>query len=646
MRGSSKTWGIRQGDPTKSGTAKIADGYNFTFRSGNGRKLELLFYRKGEEEPEQIIEVPEECRFGEISAIAVLRRDLSAYEYCYRLDGELCPDRNARIVCRSTTFGEKLPKENAYRAQILKGTEVTSLKKRIPYEDMILYKVHVRGYTRQKNSGVRKKGTFGGLKEKIPYWKELGITSLELMPAYEFQEYPKPQKKKSRYQEPEPEVKQVNYWGYDKGAYFAPKAAYAKPGQAENEMKELISAAHEEGLEVLMDFFFPLEIDPQEVLEILRFWKLEYKIDGFVLLGDGVWLELLARDAILADAKLICPGWDMKPLYEKQFSPVKRLGEYNIGYQNVMRRFLKGDEDQVESFLFYNGRNPFTHGVIHYMVSQDGFTLADMVSYDSRHNEDNGEGNRDGSSANYSWNCGIEGPTRKQTVCKLRRRQMRNAMLILLLGQGTPMIYGGDEFGNSQNGNNNAYCQDNEIGWLDWGAARKNADFTDFVKELIAFRKAHRILHMPRELRSTDYKSLGWPEVSYHSERAWFANRECDSRSIGVLYCGAYAKEVNGEKDDFIYVIYNMHWNEHMFAVPNLPEGMKWHMAIDSGKEGADAIAKPGSEIVLDIKKSLKVEGRTILVLIGKAPEGNKQEKTTEKKIIEKNTTEKNTTGK
>lgn len=626
MTDSRKTWGIRRGDPTKAGTERTADGYNFTVKSGNSKEVELYFYKKGAQEPEQILSFPQDCRFGEISAAVVQRRDLSAYEYCYRIDGTWVSDKNARLVCPQVSFGEKPSEKNACRAQVLKGTEVTPLKERIAYEDMILYKVHVRGYTKQKNSAVRRKGTFAGLQEKIPYWKELGITSLELMPAYEFEEYPEKKKKISRYQEPEPTAVKMNYWGYAKGAYFAPKAAYARNGQAETELKAMISAAHETGMEILMDFFFPAEIAPQLVLEVLRFWKMEYKIDGFVLLGDGVWMELLARDAVLSDTKLICPGWDMKLLYEKQSMPIKRLGEYNIGYQNAMRRFLKGDEEQIESFLYYNNRNPYSHGVLQYMANHDGFTLVDTVCYDYRHNEDNGEGNRDGSSMNYSWNCGVEGPSKKQSISKLRNRQLRNAMLLLMLSQGTPVIYGGDEFGNSQNGNNNAYCQDNEIGWIDWKAARKNSDFTEFVKRLIAFRREHRILHMPHELRPTDYKSLGWPEISYHSERAWYANRESDSRSIGVLYCGAYAEEkteiTNGKTDRktdaFLYVIYNMHWNAHTFALPDLPEGMKWHLAIDSQKEGAEAIAGEGIEEPLLKKKSLQVEGRTILVLIGK----------------------------
>lgn len=283
-----------------------------------------------------------------------------------------------------------------------------------------------------------------------------------------------------------------------------------------------------------------------------------------------------------------------------------------------MRRFLKGDEDQINSFQYYVKKNPAGCGTIQYMANHDGFTLADLVSYDYRHNEENGEANRDGTGYNYSWNCGAEGPTRRTAILELRRRQMRNAVLLLMLSQGTPLLLGGDEFGNSQGGNNNAYCQDNATGWTDWSSARKFAGFTEFVKSVIRFRKAHPILHMPCELRATDYRSLGWPEISFHSERAWYANQENTCREIGVLYCGAYARKEDGSPDDFLYVIYNMHWSDHVFALPDLPEELRWHLAVDSGKKDEEAVCAAGEEIPLKEKKSLKVGPRRILVLIGK----------------------------
>lgn len=612
-----KPWGIRPGDPTKIGTSKTADGYNFAVQVSGKEPLELVFYKKGGSEPEQIIQIPENYRTGNVYAVTVLKHGLSLYEYSYRQGNMEVDDAGARVVCSVTAFGER-EKNHDLRYRVLKETDVVTLSSYIPYEDMIIYKVHVRGYTMQKNSKVRKKGTFSGLMEKIPYWKEMGITSVELMPAYDFEEYPKKEEKVSKYQIPEICEPKLNYWGYTKGHYFAPKTSYCAGKYPEQEVKDFISKLHESGMECLMDFYFPKEISPNLVPEILRFWKIEYQVDGFVLMGEGAWLELIARDEVLADCKLICPGYDMARLYGPKGPKVRRLGECNSGFQDAMRRFLKGDEEQINGFLYYVKQNPSTHGVIHYMANHDGFTLADLVSYDYRHNEENGESNNDGNTYNYSWNCGAEGDTRKSAVLEMRKRQMRNAMLLLMLSQGTPLLYGGDEFGNTQKGNNNAYCQDNVTGWVDWSKTGKYIGFTKFVQDVIAFRKLHPILHMPYELRATDYKSLGWPEISWHSEKAWFANTESSSRQIGVLYCGEYAKKEDGTTDDFVYVIYNMYWAEKQFALPDLPEGMRWYLAVDSGKNSEEAVSRSGEEKVITEKKSLKVGGRTILVLLGK----------------------------
>lgn len=201
---------------------------------------------------------------------------------------------------------------------------------------------------------------------------------------------------------------------------------------------------------------------------------------------------------------------------------------------------------------------------------------------------------------------------------KLRERQMKNAILLLMLSQGTPLLYGGDELGNSQNGNNNPYCQDNEIGWVDWSRSRKFSGFTRFVQDVIRFRREHPILHMRRELRVTDYRSLGWPELSYHSERAWFSNTESSSRQAGILYCGAYVQDEEKPGDDFIYVMYNMHWNDYTFALPDLPEKSNWYLAVDSGKKAEEAVSPKGAEEKIEERKFLTVKGRTIVVLIGK----------------------------
>lgn len=611
-------WQIRPGDPERLGVTRTADGYNFAVELGGEEQVFLQFFRKGHPEPCMEIALPAECRIGNVWAVVVKQPRLSSYTYRYRQGERTFEDPWAPLLWGKGAFG-RLPKEyEPLRGGILSERELVSPRPRISFEDMVIYKVHVRGYTMQKNSRVKKKGTFRGLQEKIPYFQQLGITSLELMPAYEFQEYPPRPEKTTRYQMASPAAEKLNFWGYAPGDYFAPKTSYCAGKDPGQEIRDLVDALHEAGMECLMDFYFPGEIRPDLTLQVLRFWRRTYGVDGFVLLGDGVRMDYLARDPMLADTKLLCPGCDLRQIYGNTIPREKRIGEYNCGFQDAMRRFLKGDEDQINSFQYYVKKNPSGCGTVQYLTNHDGFTLADLVSYDYRHNEENGEANRDGTSYNYSWNCGAEGPTRRPAILQLRRQQMRNAVLLLMLSQGTPLLLGGDEFGNSQGGNNNAYCQDNVTGWTDWSNARKFAGFTEFVKDVIRFRKAHPILHMPYELRATDYRSLGWPEISFHSERAWYANQEYTCREIGVLYCGAYAAGENGSPDDFLYVIYNMHWSEHAFALPDLPEGCRWHLAVDSGRKDEEAVCAPGEEVLLEEKKSLKVGPRRILVLIGK----------------------------
>ena len=292
----------------------------------------------------------------------------------------------------------------------------------------------------------------------------------------------------------------------------------------------------------------------------------------------------------------------------------RNLGEHNQGYQEMMRRYLKGDEGCVSGFTYYLRRNPATHGVINYFADHDGFTMADMVSYERKHNMSNGDDNTDGTSSNYSWNCGAEGVTRKKAVHHLRMQQLKNAFLMLLTSQGTPMIYGGDEFLNSQKGNNNAWCQDNRTGWVNWNNGKEGRELLEFVKQLIRFRKEHPVLHTPKEMRLMDYQGAGCPDLSYHSQRAWFSQMENTCRFIGVMYCGDYAVKENGEPDDYLYLGFNMHWNPHELALPSLPKEHVWYRAVDTSRE--ECFAEERAEIVEG--KSITVPPRSIVILIGR----------------------------
>lgn len=485
----------------------------------------------------------------------------------------------------------------------------------IPYEDCIVYRAHVRGLTKHASSGTEHRGTFRGVVDKIPYFKELGITTLELLPPVEFQEVMMPENVEGNpYGTSEP-TGRLNYWGYAKAGMFAPKASYADPGtNPVTEFKYMVRELHKAGLEVVPELYFSGREVPEFVLETVRFWVREYHVDGIHLTGY-VPTVLLATDPYLAGTKLWALSWEAeKPAAGEK----KHLGEYNDGFLIDMRRALKGDEEQMSSLIYRNRRNPAETGVLNFMAGTNGFTMMDMVSYDQKHNEANGENNRDGSDYNYSWNCGAEGHVRKKKIQELRSRQLRNAMLLLFLSQGTPVLLAGDEFGNSQNGNNNAYCQDNEISWLNWNLNKWDQALLDFVKHVIAFRKAHPVFHMEQEPRVMDYLACGHPDISYHGVNAWQPEFENFRRQIGILYCGAYAKKPNGENDDFFFVIFNMHWEPHSFALPNLPKNLVWSLAFDTSDSAAGGYYEEGQERQILNQKNYMVPSRSVLVFQGK----------------------------
>ena len=485
----------------------------------------------------------------------------------------------------------------------------------IPYEDCIVYRAHVRGLTKHASSGTEHRGTFRGVVDKIPYFKELGITTLELLPPVEFQEVMMPENVEGNpYGTSEP-TGRLNYWGYAKAGMFAPKASYADPGtNPVTEFKYMVRELHKAGLEVVPELYFSGREVPEFVLETVRFWVREYHVDGIHLTGYAPTV-LLATDPYLAGTKLWALSWEAgKPAAGEK----KHLGEYNDGFLIDMRRALKGDEEQMSSLIYRNRRNPAETGVLNFMAGTNGFTMMDMVSYDQKHNEANGENNRDGSDYNYSWNCGAEGHVRKKKIQELRSRQLRNAMLLLFLSQGTPVLLAGDEFGNSQNGNNNAYCQDNEISWLNWNLNKWDQALLDFVKHVIAFRKAHPVFHMEQEPRVMDYLACGHPDISYHGVNAWQPEFENFRRQIGILYCGAYAKKPNGENDNFFFVIFNMHWEPHSFALPNLPKNLVWSLAFDTSDSEAGGYYEEGQERQILNQKNYMVPSRSVLVFQGK----------------------------
>ena len=600
----------------KFGAVKEKDGVIFQVALEEPEEAALLLYHRGTDTIVREIPLKDKRIVGNVYAVKLLNLDGEQYEYNYRIGTKVVQDTYAGIIRGRDKFGE--PVANGGGHQIRCGFDFKAYDWKddappcIPYEDAVMYGLHVRGFTMQANSKVRHKGTFRGVAEKAEYLKNLGINQVKLMPAYEFDEIVKLYNGMNRnYQAPPEEQREkLNFWGYEKGWYFAPKASYAAGNDPVKEMKDMVRTLHQNGIEVLMEFYFSRDVDFRTAADCLGHWASEYHIDGFHIIGNDELAKMLAKDPVFTGVKLLGSYFPAEEIYARnKVLRNRNLGEYHAGFQEDARGLLKGDQNQVSAFTFRIRRNPAYTGVINYMAGHDGFTMMDMVSYSEKHNEENGEQNHDGPDRNQSWNCGIEGPTRKKKITELRYRQLRNAFLMLLLAAGTPMIQAGDEFGNSQGGNNNPYCLDNETSWTDWKAARKNEGLTAFVRELIAFRKRHRILHMPKELRMMDTLSCGYPDISFHGNRAWYGEFDNGNREIGIMYCGAYAGE-----DEFIYVAYNLHWKEKEFALPNLPEGMRWHVAIDS----SCGIYPQGEEPLCASEKMFSVPERTIKVLIGR----------------------------
>lgn len=611
--------------PGKPGVARTEKGYQFTVSVPDGEEAFLLLYHTGEKKPVKEIPLPEEKKMGTLVSVCVTGISPDRYEYNYRIGNEVIPDPYAVYLSGTGKFGQPQTEDTDIIRCGLRNEKYRwqdDSFQSCSLSDSIIYKLQVREYTMQKNSRVRLKGTFKGLEQKIAYLKDLGVTAVLLMPAYDYRET---ERERSAGRRPEPAYAykesapgKLNCWGYTgEACYFAPKASFCATDRPVREFSHLVDVFHQAGMECLMEFYFDGSVSPSVMLDILRYWKLKYHVDGFHLMGSGICQEVLVRDALLSRTKLFFHDVDGGYLYQGKIPAFKNVAEYNEGFLYCMRHLLKSDENMLEDFIYRNRRNPKETGIINYLADQDGFTMMDMVSYDEKHNEDNGEDNRDGMEYNCSWNCGAEGPTRKKTVRELRLQQLKNAFLLLLLSQGTPLIFQGDEFGNSQKGNNNAWCQDNDIGWVDWSAFKSNRALYEFVKEAIAFRKKYYILHMQEELKGVDYRALGYPDLSYHGAQAWYAPCERNLRHLGMMYCGDYGKQ----EKEFLFVAYNLHWMPHEFALPNLPKGSVWKFVASTSRQEGKVFTEEEVKTAKQKgkgKKAVEVPSRTIAILIGK----------------------------
>lgn len=555
------------GFPFPQGCTVEGQTANFSVAVPEGQTCELIIYKKGARASAFSQEMPYSDVAGNLHFLYVVLEQPEDYEYCYKIGGKIVPDPYGKAFSGREHWSVSKGKEKrTLRTRIVTDTfdwgksQFPHLKK----EDVIAYSLHVRGFTKHSSSGVAHKGTFDGVTEKLPYLQKLGINQIHLMPVYEFDE----------------NQRHVNYWGYGKAYFFAPKASYAA-GDPVNEMKSLVRQMHLAGIEVILEMPFTEGTTFSLILDCLRYWVMQYHVDGFIVNPYICNPDELAKDPVLAKSKIL---------------------KKEDGFQNVMRRFLKGDEGMIRDVICQL-KNQDTQ-LYNYIASHNGFTLCDVVSYDGKHNEANGENNLDGPDYNYSWNCGAEGNSRKKAVNELRKNQIFNAFFLLLFAQGMPCILSGDEFMNTQKGNNNAYCQDNLISWLDWNQLSRQEELYTFVCRLIALRKAC-MKQIAKKSEDTMGRS-GIPQISYHGEDAWQMPAGRASRQLGVFY-----HEESTEKD--FYIAYNMHWLSHSFALPSLPKGMEW-VCIAGTKEGV----LDEKEAVPVKDKKVQLEERTIKVFVGR----------------------------
>ncbi len=562
---------VVKGKPFPLGVERKDNKVNFTVQVDSKSICKLRFYSQEPTVP--IYEYSmEECKtIKGIRFIAFEDWDHEIVSYAYEIDGVETIDARAKCVLGRESWGQ----ESAGSLKALISEESWEWEEKeslnIPAEEVVSYRLHVRGFTIHNSSKVKHKGTFQGLIEKVPYLLELGINQVQLLPSYEFLE----------------EGSRVNYWGYAPGYHMSPKSSYSSDENVVKEFGTFIENFHENGIEVILDMPFVGAEEGAYQLETLRYYALRFHVDGFLLNPSATDIAQVQKDSVLKNIKIITQ---------------------EEGFQIAMRRFLKGDEDMVKEVIWRlkEKSNKENHLVYNSITSHNGFTMHDLVSYDDRHNELNGEQNHDGPEYNYCWNCGAEGATRKKNVLELRQKQVRNAWALLMLAQGTPCILSGDEFGNSQKGNNNAYCQDNEISWLNWKQIEKNKELFHYVKELIAFRKTHKIFHQRTILKGMDNMACGMPDVSYHGELAWQVPSQVASRQLGVMYCGKYTNE-----NDY-FVAYNMHWVEHEYALPALAKGKQWYQVMSTVNGNfVDGV-------LLDNQRIAPVSERSIVIFEGR----------------------------
>lgn len=677
---------IRPGFFRMYGACVASNGVSFTINSHGATRCTLLLFKPQASKPYARIPFPDSYRIGDTYSMLVFDIKPDEFEYAFSFDGPYEPakgllfneenvllDPYSRAVTGQRKWGEKPEggKDFEYRARVVKSSfdwgNIKQLEQ--PFEDLVIYETHVRGYTKDKSSGVSAPGTFAGLKDKIPYLKDLGINAVELMPIFEFDEM-----ESARVVDG---VQLYNYWGYNTVSFFAPNTSYAfneEHNHEGDELKSLIKALKENGIEVILDVVFNHTAEGNEmgpcfsfkgidnnvyymltpdahyynfsgcgnvmncnhpvvrsfIIDCLRHWAIEYRVDGFrfdlaSILGrdqngapmaNPPILESLAFDPVLGKMKLIAEAWDAGGLYQVgSFPSWNRWAEWNGRYRDDMRSFLKGDDGMAGNAItritgsrdLYSPESRGHKASVNFLTCHDGFTLYDLYSYNEKHNEKNGWNNTDGDNNGHSWNCGAEGETDDPNVNGLRRRLIKNAFAALLCSRGPAMFFAGDEFCNTQFGNNNAYCQDNIISWLDWSRLEEFKEIHDFVRHMIQFRKEHPILR-----KMTKPSSCQFPEISVHNGTPFNASTDYKTKLIGIMYAGRNEEDT---EDDIVFYCMNAYWEPLVMQLPVLPNGKHWHVDTNTNAEYFDGEDFTAKTELLGVN-TIRVPARTTIILV------------------------------
>jgi glycogen operon protein len=673
------------------GATVYPDGINFSIFSKNSTALELLLFDDVDAvQPERIISLdPQENRTFYYWHIFVPGLQPGQLYGC-RAYGPYRPDRGLRFdgdkllldpYGRAVAIPQNYSRETARQP----GNNIPTAMKsviatpatydwegdtplRYPLSQTVIYEMHVGGFTRHPNSGLapEKRGTYAGLIEKIPYLQELGITAVELLPIFLFDEQDAP-----------PGL--VNYWGYSPISFFAPHCGYSSrkdPLGPLDEFRDMVKALHRAGIEVILDVVYNHTAEGNEegptfcfrglanrsyyiledggaryanysgtgntlngnhsiirrmIVDSLHYWVEEMHVDGFrfdlasILARDerGRPLENppilweIESDPILAGTKLIAEAWDAAGLYQVGSFIGSRWKEWNGHFRDDVRSFVKGDRGTVTkmparllaSFDLYGHEEREPEQSINFVTAHDGFTLNDLVSYNRKHNEANKEGNRDGHNHNLSWNCGVEGPTDDPEIERLRQRQIKNFFTITLVALGMPMLLMGDEVRRTQQGNNNAYCQDNELSWFDWSLVEKHQDLHRFVKRLIHLRRDLNVLESGEGLSLN--RLLQQSRLEWHGVKLYQPDWGEDSHSLALT--------IRGERELF-HLILNAYWEALEFELPPLPAGNRngWRRVIDTALESPEDCCERARPI--ETGATYRAESRSVVMLVAELP--------------------------